>query len=79
MWFSICSSLIVITDKGRDHDTGWLGSYRVFAYKCMLLLVNLLLDLPVVYCFTVVLWPGDFVIATFLVLFFLQKLFAAVL
>ena len=30
MWFSIWSSLIVITDEGRNPETGWLRSYLVY-------------------------------------------------
>ena len=29
VWFSIWSSLIVITDEGRNPETGWLRSYLV--------------------------------------------------
>ena len=32
MWFSIWSSLIVITDEGRNPETGWLRSYLVYIY-----------------------------------------------
>ena len=32
MWFSIWSSLIVITDEGRNPETGWLRSYLVCIY-----------------------------------------------
>ena len=30
VWFSIWSSLIVITDEGRNPETGWLRSYLVY-------------------------------------------------
>ena len=32
MWFSIWSSLIVITDEGRNPETGWLRSYLVYIF-----------------------------------------------
>ena len=33
VWFSIWSSLIVITDEGRNPETGWLRSYLIIRYK----------------------------------------------
>ena len=49
MWFSIWSSLIVITDEGRNPETGWLRSYLVYIlfiyiyvyYLCIILMYYL--------------------------------------